>query len=49
MVGEKQNKTNKQGRKPTKEAGVKVVCKGHRRQEGIQEVKPRSKRQTKTG
>ena len=30
-----------------KEAGVKVACNGHRRQEGIQEGKPRNKRQAK--
>ena len=40
-VGKKQNKirqTNREGSRQ-KEAGVEVACKGHHRQEGIQEGK----------
>ena len=44
----KQDKKNREESRQ-KEAGVKVACKRHRRQEGIQEVKPRNKREISQG
>ena len=44
----KQKKTNREEIR-RKEAGVKVACKGHHRQEGIQEVKTKKQNRNKPG
>ena len=48
---EKQNKTRQPSREESrqKKVGVKVGCKGHHHQEGIQEGKPRNKSEINQG
>ena len=48
-VGEKKQKTKNREENRQKDAGVKVACKGHRLQEGIQEGKPRNRSEINIG